>query len=844
MSATSNKFQQLQKYIIEKNINCYDYTRFRIDELIKNEEFTRVYRAVFKNKITVTLKSFENNELTINEVINELKLYHGVDIHPNIIRFNGVTRQEDPRIIPYMLIYEDVNGGTLRSYLHENSQYLSWNDMIKFSLQIANAVRYLHAKGIVNLGLHSENIFMHNKNIKLADYGLSNRLKEQAVKYQYLEFYKKSDVYTVGILMQEMYNNILFTENVVGPIDKYIKIYKDCLQNEPNGRPEIQLIVSNLKSLIVNCNQNISIHDLEIIHPQNSFIIQDPIIYNSITLQEVVMQLFNIEPDHTLESPTDLNNLLEIEPNNASILNNHGTALDRHYSIELSSQNDETFSSYQDNTNIHVNPFEITTLYPLYLPHTINSTISSQDYNNLENMRKEAREYFNQGKFLKALELYEEIIKNSHHSAEDQKSASTWDLSWNRCGLEKLNELIKALCKNTTLTSLNLHLNNLGSEGGKALADALCKNSTLTYLELGNNNLGSEGGKALTDALCKNSTLTSLELGDNNLGSEGGKALANALYKNATLTSLNLGFNNLGSEGGKALAIALCKNATLTSLNLQYNNLGLEEGKALANALCKNTTLTSLNLGSEGGKALTDILRKNATRTSLDLWENKLGSEGGKALANALCMNTTLTSLELWNNNLGSEGGKALANALCKNTALTFLNISFNKLGLEGVKALADALCKNTALTSLDLGFNNLGSEGGKALADALCKNTTLISLNLSFNNLGSEEGKTLANALCKNTTLTSLNLCQNNLGSEGGKALADALSKNTTLTSLNLWDNNIGSEGGKAFADALCMNIKLTSLDLRNNNLGPEVRKALEDTHCKNTNLTFLAFR
>ncbi|CAG8761198.1 27702_t:CDS:2 [Gigaspora margarita] len=226
MSEKSNKFQQLQKYILEKNINFYDYTRFRIVELIKNEEFTRMYRVVFKNKITVILKSFENNELTINEVIDELKLYHGVDIHPNIIRFNGVTRQEgDSSIIPYMLIYEDVNGGTLRSYLHENSQHLSWNDMIKFSLQIANSVRYLHAKGIVNLGLHSENIFIHNKNIKFADYGLSNRLKGQAVKYQDLGFYKKFDVYTVGILMQEMYNN-LFVENIVGPIDKYIKIYK------------------------------------------------------------------------------------------------------------------------------------------------------------------------------------------------------------------------------------------------------------------------------------------------------------------------------------------------------------------------------------------------------------------------------------------------------------------------------------------------------------------------------------------------------------------------------------------------------------------------------------------
>ncbi|CAG8618982.1 16277_t:CDS:2 [Dentiscutata erythropus] len=238
MSATSNQLQQLHKYIIEKNINSYDYTRFR----------------------NVELRDLQESHA-------QLKLYHGVDIHPNIIRFNGITRKEgDSSIIPYILIFENVNGGTLRSYLHENSQHFSWNDMIKFSLQIASAVRYLHAKGIFNLGLRSDNIFVHNKNIKLADYGLSNRLKGQIFKYQHHRFYKKSDVYNVGFLMQEIYHNILFTESVAIPIEKYIKIYEDCLQSEPNSRPEIQTTVSNLKALIVNCNQNINCHGLEITH--------------------------------------------------------------------------------------------------------------------------------------------------------------------------------------------------------------------------------------------------------------------------------------------------------------------------------------------------------------------------------------------------------------------------------------------------------------------------------------------------------------------------------------------------------------------------------------------------
>ncbi|KAF0529908.1 kinase-like protein [Gigaspora margarita] len=137
-----------------------------------------------------------------------------------------------------------------------------------------------------------------------------------------------------------------------------------------------------------------------------------------------------------------------------------------------------------------------------------------------EDLRREALVSFEQGKFLKALELFEEILKSCQLSPEDQVSVTAWDLSRNR-GFENFKEgkaLADTLCKNSTLTKLNLRYNKLGSEGGKALADALCKNFTLTSLNLENNNLDSEGGKALADALCKNSMLTELYIYENNIG--------------------------------------------------------------------------------------------------------------------------------------------------------------------------------------------------------------------------------------------------------------------------------------------------------------------------------------
>ncbi|RIB14454.1 hypothetical protein C2G38_2040175 [Gigaspora rosea] len=421
-----------------------------------------------------------------------------------------------------------------------------------------------------------------------------------------------------------------------------------------------------------------------------------------------------------------------------------------------------------------------------------------QDYSALDNMRRKARECFDKGKLLEASKLYEKILANSLHNTDDLKNASIWDFTHSMSS-DSEKELIILLYENTMLSSLK----NIFHESIALYADALCKNTTLTSLELLGEGLSSEDVIALTNALCKNVTLSSLKLTHYMIESpKDVKVLFNALCKNTTLTSFNLesspyfegyfsteklkefeegGYNIDGLYNefilGEIFTDALYKNTTLTSLNLNNTKLGVGGGKSLAKVLCNNTTLTSLNIG-----------------------DNDLGLEVGKAFADVLCTNTTLTYLNLKNilvqyawledddydNDFGSEIGKLIADALCKNTTLTFLDISSNYLG-SGGKAIADALCKNTTLNSLDMSENGLGSDEGKAIADALCKNTTLASLNICNNKIGSEGGNAFAEAICKNTTLTSLDLNNNQLGSKDVETIEEALSKNTTLIDCNL---------------------------------------------------------
>ncbi|CAG8460431.1 2959_t:CDS:2 [Cetraspora pellucida] len=82
----------IQKCLNEGHIKFFDYTHFNNIELIGEGGHGKVYRATLKDKdITVALKSFKSNNVTIKEIVNEVI----VDMHSNIIRLYGATKSKD-----------------------------------------------------------------------------------------------------------------------------------------------------------------------------------------------------------------------------------------------------------------------------------------------------------------------------------------------------------------------------------------------------------------------------------------------------------------------------------------------------------------------------------------------------------------------------------------------------------------------------------------------------------------------------------------------------------------------------------------------------------------------------
>ncbi|GBC43030.2 kinase-like domain-containing protein [Rhizophagus irregularis DAOM 181602=DAOM 197198] len=93
------------------------------------------------------------------EIVNELKLQHEIDFHENIIRFYGITTENQSNDSKkYLLVMEYANNGTLRNYLGRCFKNLTWINKLNLASQLVNTISFLHDEGMVHRDLHSNNI--------------------------------------------------------------------------------------------------------------------------------------------------------------------------------------------------------------------------------------------------------------------------------------------------------------------------------------------------------------------------------------------------------------------------------------------------------------------------------------------------------------------------------------------------------------------------------------------------------------------------------------------------------------------------------------------------------------
>ncbi|RHZ48314.1 hypothetical protein Glove_553g6 [Diversispora epigaea] len=273
----------------DDDISFYHYSKFKNVKLI-NKNVKNVYKAKIgsrRKKIVVTLKYISlNNKITLNNFINEVKRHRELENNDSILKFYGITKQEDTN--NYMIV---LNECSLRQYLKTNFQKMNWNAKLNIANQIANVLMFLRSNDIINGKLNSENILIHNGIIKFNAFGLKNFFSDslnfltnnpgstQYMDSRNLELFSKigknksSDIFGLGIILWEissgsppfemesslnvvdLLNNIIKGKREIaipGTPRKYKEIYTDCWRHNGDSRPNISQIVKNLSEIIIS----------------------------------------------------------------------------------------------------------------------------------------------------------------------------------------------------------------------------------------------------------------------------------------------------------------------------------------------------------------------------------------------------------------------------------------------------------------------------------------------------------------------------------------------------------------------------------------------------------------
>ncbi|RIA89731.1 kinase-like domain-containing protein [Glomus cerebriforme] len=208
-----------------------------------------------------------------------------------IVHCFGVTRHPDTG--NYMMVTNFANAGDLTSYIRKHHQKLTWERVIRLSLDIAKALRELHRKGLIHCDLHSGNILNHVTIYGItwtwiADLGLclreneANQTKGEVYgKYGYIApevlnqkpYTKAADVYSFGIILWELTSCRMPFSNerqdslcldiingrrpdiVEGTPPALATLIQDCWKVKPEERPTMENIYKRIWSFSNSMNK-------------------------------------------------------------------------------------------------------------------------------------------------------------------------------------------------------------------------------------------------------------------------------------------------------------------------------------------------------------------------------------------------------------------------------------------------------------------------------------------------------------------------------------------------------------------------------------------------------------
>ena len=200
---------------------------YRVESLIGTGGMANVYKAVVVAQngpvpagtevaVKVLRQELMHDPDLVRRFKNESKAISLLN-HPNIVKVYDVSVSDNLQYI----VMEYVDGMTLREYLNERGGKLTSRETVHFISQILKALDHAHRNGVVHRDIKPQNIMLlDNGQLRMMDFGIArvSRAENQLIggkamgSVHYIspeqakgeETDRKSDIYSVGVMMYEM----------------------------------------------------------------------------------------------------------------------------------------------------------------------------------------------------------------------------------------------------------------------------------------------------------------------------------------------------------------------------------------------------------------------------------------------------------------------------------------------------------------------------------------------------------------------------------------------------------------------------------------------------------------
>ncbi|NWT81784.1 BTK kinase, partial [Lanius ludovicianus] len=240
-------------------------------------QFGVVKYGKWRGQYNVAIKMIREGSMSEDEFIDEAKVMMNLS-HEKLVQLYGVCTKQRPIFI----ITEYMANGCLLNFLRETRQRFQPAELLEMCKDVCEAMEYLESKQFLHRDLAARNCLVNDQGIvKVSDFGLSRYVLDDEytssmgskfpVRWSppevllYSKFSSKSDVWSFGVLMWEVYslgkmpyerfNNSETTEHVIQGLRLYrpqaaservYAIMYSCWHEKPEERPTFTALLGSI----------------------------------------------------------------------------------------------------------------------------------------------------------------------------------------------------------------------------------------------------------------------------------------------------------------------------------------------------------------------------------------------------------------------------------------------------------------------------------------------------------------------------------------------------------------------------------------------------------------------